>query len=267
MEFILDFQGFKIEKNEFVIKELSIISTDGQFYELHLFQPPCEFDELSENVKKQIVWLEKHYHGLYWASGLKEYSELKDIIKGMNISGKVYVKGVEKQKFISETLADLPSATTVINLEDLGCPKLSVLRKELQPTFLKSCSFNHNSNNCAFVNCHAILQWWKQEQFAKCKLELVDLAIKECYSKGYINLASYLIPFLPKHFILNYSEDIDLIYEKLPKHLQTDEELQQNRRCNEHYYWKGVSSGFQDWDGPNPKKKHCYYCKSTIVDA
>ena len=83
MEFILDFQGFKNPHNEYIIKELALISTDGQIYELHLFQPPCDFNQLPAHLQKQVVWLEKQYHGLYWGSGFREYNELKDIFLGV----------------------------------------------------------------------------------------------------------------------------------------------------------------------------------------
>ena len=55
MEFILDFQGFKNEKNDYIVKELAIMSTDARIYELHLFLPPYNLRQLSKNMKNKYT--------------------------------------------------------------------------------------------------------------------------------------------------------------------------------------------------------------------
>lgn len=253
MEFILDFQGFKNQNNDFIIKELAIISTDEHIYELQLFEPPCEFNTLPEDIQTQVMWLEKCHHGLFWGSGSKEYNKLKDVFKGIDIKGKVYVKGTEKQKFIAELLSDFE--VQVINLEDLGCPKISVLRQQNQLSALKPCVFNHSSVNCAYINVHVLLYWYKLEKQIDDRLEIVNTAIKECYSKGYRNLESELVKYLPKDFIINYSEDIELIYDKLHVNLKNDFDILKNMRCTTHFNLQNDS-----FDGPCPKRKNCYFC-------
>lgn len=161
MSYILDFQGFKNVTNDFIVKELAIVSTDGQFYELQLFQPPCDFSELPQRLQKQVVWLEKQYHGLYWGSGYKNYNCLKDIFKGITIDGNMYVKGADKQKFVSNLLSDFN--VNVINFEDLGCPNLQTLKQQTNLFAMKPCSFNHNPKHCAYVNVQILLEWWKSE--------------------------------------------------------------------------------------------------------
>lgn len=79
----MDFQGFKDANNEFIIQELTVVSTDEQVYELHLFRPPHAFHQLSENLKTQVRWLEKYFHGLIWKSGLKDFGQLNDVLKGV----------------------------------------------------------------------------------------------------------------------------------------------------------------------------------------
>lgn len=46
IEFILDFQGFININNEFMVKESAFVSFDGSVYEMQLFQPPCQFQQL-----------------------------------------------------------------------------------------------------------------------------------------------------------------------------------------------------------------------------
>lgn len=77
MEFKLYFQGFKNVKKEFIVKDLTVVSIDGNLYELQLFQPPCQFQQLPTHLQKQVIWLEKQWHGLYWSSGFRSYKDLK----------------------------------------------------------------------------------------------------------------------------------------------------------------------------------------------
>lgn len=254
MEFIMDIQGFKGEHGNFIVKELAIVSTDGQLYELQLFQPPCDFNKLSESVQKQVVFLEKHFHGLYWNSGYRPYTELVNIIKNLNLSGVVYVKGSEKKLAVSDLLSNY--LVNVVNIEELGCPNLAVLKRQLQPLSLKPCAFNHISPNCAYLNVNAILQWFRIEQITKDRINMVNLAMKECKRRGYSNLQIELVRFLPIEFILSHTEDVELIFDKLPKHLQSDLEILSNLRCSEHYN----SGGNDVWDGPAPKRKNCSLC-------
>lgn len=259
MEFVLDFQGFKDKNNEFIVKELSLISMDGHVYELQLFQPPCDFIQLTENVKKQVVWLEKHFHGLYWGSGFKHYSELKDVFKNVNIQGTVFVKGSEKQKFVVALLSEFK--VNVVDIGNLGCPSLQVLQKQSMP---KQCLFNHNSKNCAYRNVYAMMEWLKKEKYTTERLEKVNLAIKECFANGYRKISSDSVKHLPRDFILNYHEDVDLIFDKLPQNLQNDEEVSGCKRCNKHFqFCKSADSDC--WDGKNPKRKNCYFCQSESL--
>jgi hypothetical protein len=255
MSYILDFQGFKNVQNEFIVKELAIVSTDGQFYELQLFQPPCDFNELPQHLQKQVVWLEKQYHGLYWGSGCKNYNSLKDVFRGIVIDGNVYVKGRDKKKFIENLLVDFQ--VNVINLEDLGCPNLNILKKQTNLKVMKPCCFNHSPKHCAYVNVHVLLDWWKAEQEFQKRIEKVNLAIDHCFQKNFKFINEELICNLPKSFIVNYIDDIDEIYEKLPEKLKNDEDIQMCLKCTDHFFC--LSNNF------NPKRKDCYFCINKKV--
>lgn len=254
MSYILDFQGFKNVNNDFIVKELAIVSTDGQFYELQLFQPPCDFSELPQHLQKQVVWLEKQYHGLYWSSGYKNYNRLKDVFKCITIDGEMYVKGRDKQKFISNLLSDFK--INVVNLEDLGCPSVNMLKQQTNISSIKPCCFNHNPKHCAYVNVHILLDWWKTEQEFKKKIENIDSAIEECYKDNYDNMSKELVQSLPKSFILHYVENIESMYEKLPEFLKKDSDILNNMKCNDHFFC--LSKNF------NPKKKDCFFCKQKM---
>ena len=259
MEFILDFQGFKNKDNEFIIKELAIISTDCQVYELQLFLPPCSLHDLPKTVRKQVHWVERHSHGLYWSSGFKGYSQIKDIFKNIDIRGNVYVKGLEKTNFIAQLLSEFE--VRIINLEDLGCPKLSLLKERVHLGSFKPCSFSHSPTNCAYINVHVLLQWWNIEKQATIDTSKnIDLAIKEWVEKGY-TMQDEFVKFLPKQFIINYVTALDFIYHKLPPQLQSDPNIIENLRCQEHYQF---ANECDEIDGPVIKRKYCYFCKQKI---
>lgn len=97
MEFKLYFQGFKNVKSEFIVKDLTVVSIDGNLYELQLFQPPCQFQQLpthlqktSNLVGKTVAWslLEFRFQIL---QGFKEV--LNSLFKKSNIT--IYLKGKE----------------------------------------------------------------------------------------------------------------------------------------------------------------------------
>lgn len=186
MEYVLDFQGTKDENNKFIVKELALISTDGQAYELQLIQPHYDFNQPPESVGNKVIWLENHY-GLRWGPGIRYYSDLKDVLQNMNIYGTVLVKGIEKHKFATELMSECN--VNVVNIEDWGCPSLKQLKIQ---SVLRPCTFNHNSKTCAYLNVCKVLEWLKIEKIAAEKMEKLKLAIMECFTKNYNGLQSDL---------------------------------------------------------------------------
>lgn len=259
MEFILDFQGFQNDQ-EYIIKELAIISTDGKIYELHLFLPPYSIHQLPQYVRKQVHWIEKHLHGLYWSSGFKEYSQVKDIFKQVDIRGNVYVKGAQKQVFISQLLLDFD--VKVINLEDLGCPKLSVLKQQTQINLFKPCNFSHSLHNCAYINVHILLNWWNTEKkFTSNLMENIDAAIREWNERGSL-MQDEMVKYLPKQFIIDNVRHLECIYDKLPLNLKADPDIIDNLRCQQHYQF---DVEVHEIDGPFIKRKYCYFCRNGLT--
>ena len=159
--------------------------------------------------------------------------------------------------FISQLLSDFD--VKVINLEDLGCPRLSILKQQTHIESFKPCNFNHSSHNCAYINIHILLQWWNMQKHVVADItKNIDLAIKEWSERGHM-MQEELIRYLPKQFILNYLFSLDYFYDKLPTHLQSDPDIVKNLRCNEHYQFAA------DGDEIPIKKKHCYFCINEMT--
>lgn len=107
MKYVVDIQGFKVTANEFVFKEVAIApleedSTPSVF----LFKPPYPWSQLVEKNKSENRWLEDNFHGLSWSSGEVPYGELSNTLHAILDGAEVYVKGLEKTKWLQRFLPD-----------------------------------------------------------------------------------------------------------------------------------------------------------------
>ena len=70
MEYVVDLPGFQRPINEFVIKELAIISLNYDVPPIvFLFGPPIPWSDLPAKYKSVNLWLERNYHHLPWSAG------------------------------------------------------------------------------------------------------------------------------------------------------------------------------------------------------
>ena len=70
----IDFEGFRISNQPFVIKKLSVRAFN--FHDTILLKPPYTSSVLPCKTQKVYAWLTKNLHGLTWESGVHEYSFL-----------------------------------------------------------------------------------------------------------------------------------------------------------------------------------------------
>jgi len=74
-----------------------------------------------------------------------------------------------------------------------------------------------------------------------------------------LDLSAEQLQFVPKALLLqNFGHYVQLLWDKLPEHIKVDSEVQQYRRCMQHYN--------QPWqqthiDGPAPMIKDCSECQ------
>lgn len=96
---VLDVQGFKIENNKFIPKELA--AYDGTRISHYIFKQPFNLRFLSPDLYKQAVWLMKNHHCLPWNQGYTPVHKFADIVKNLTEKvDNVYVKGKEKCQYI-----------------------------------------------------------------------------------------------------------------------------------------------------------------------
>ena len=107
MEYVIDVQGFKINFNEFVYKEVVIIPLEEDALpSVFLFQPPYHWDQLLPKNKSENRWLERNFHGILWRAGDLPHEEVGNTIRAIVGDSKVYVKGLEKSKWLRKILPD-----------------------------------------------------------------------------------------------------------------------------------------------------------------
>lgn len=99
-----------------------------------------------------MKWIERNL-GYRWSEGHIDYHEFRRIIKPYLEHKQVFVKGLEKTRWIKELCANC----VVRDVEDVGCPNLLVLSKKYNPI---SC-VNHFmiNKNCALKNVLCIRNW------------------------------------------------------------------------------------------------------------
>lgn len=150
---ILDIQCVLNSDNKYMIKELSIVDVDTWASQHYIFKL-CNV--ITQNLKSRNVnkWLENNYHGLSLNYGDIEYKELDRILNSFKFE-LIYVKGLQKQAIIKEIIPQID----VINLEDLGCPRLDQLCIE---DGLPCCVFHKYSNTkqCSFHKVFALKKWF-----------------------------------------------------------------------------------------------------------
>jgi hypothetical protein len=111
------------EEDDFIVKELAIVNTDLEGSQTWIFKPPFPFHQLSSGPRYTNEYLSKNTFGLEWNEGDVAYDDLKKVlIKYTNHSEIIYTYGKRRQKFLQKILEK-----TVINLEDINCPKFNEL--------------------------------------------------------------------------------------------------------------------------------------------
>ncbi|KMQ83780.1 hypothetical protein RF55_19109, partial [Lasius niger] len=116
----VDLQGFIIGRN-FIVKEVAILR-DGFVLSHYIFGSPVPWHVLTKSEKSQASWLIGHHHGLQWEDGNVPYSMATRLITKAVMGSTedevfVYVKGREKQEWLTDTLGD--DARNYINIETL----------------------------------------------------------------------------------------------------------------------------------------------------
>jgi len=148
---ILDIHCILGVDSNYLIKEMSVVDTETWSTQHWIFKQPNIQDAKSQRTNK---WLERNYHQIAATYGDVEAEEIERILNSLNFQY-IYIKGLQKQQIIQEYIPHI----TVINIEDLGCPRLDQLCTEEN---LPCCIFHMNLNpkHCTFYKIFALRKWF-----------------------------------------------------------------------------------------------------------
>jgi len=102
MEYVLDMQGFLQSGNDFVIKELAIVSLkDDSDPKVFMFQEPFPWKRLSSKHRRINHSLEFHNHGLPWSSGKVPYTLVVNVLREyLSDAQIIYMRGKFKKSWL-----------------------------------------------------------------------------------------------------------------------------------------------------------------------
>ena len=160
---VLDVEGFKLKSLGFIIKELSLCSSNN---DTMFFKPPLKFADLPAHDRQSVIWLTSNLHGLDWDQGDIPYCGLKTICLSFSFQfnrESIFAKGIEKCELLSKLLQK-----TVYNLEDLNFLRISEIISEEQ---VPSCHLHSNfrstndklSNRCLERKARKFSQWTQSD--------------------------------------------------------------------------------------------------------
>jgi hypothetical protein len=166
---VIDFEGYKLPKRQFIVKEFAYINTATNESMCYFFKSPS-IHKLKESELKVVNWLTKHIHKINRYFGTIDFKQFQDIINYLADKDDTIflIKGQEKSDFISNF-----TQRQVINIESLCCPPFQFL-----PYPKQICGHTqHNSNqHCALKKAKAFAVWFENERTCEEKFQSLDIS-------------------------------------------------------------------------------------------
>ena len=159
---IIEFQAFRGNKDEFIVKELVIFDMSTHLPYYFLFKCPYPYSLCNTKSSKCNNWLTKHCHKLDWNEGYVEYEELDKIMfhfcKQFN---SIFTTGSEKAKWISRY--------TSFNVFDVKLNKLNKDLKFQPPLCIAARNNDHAHQNCSLSKVYKMTFQFPSYTFYKKK--------------------------------------------------------------------------------------------------
>lgn len=148
----VDVQGFKDRSNNFIVKEMSLATTE--YTQTFLVKPPYAFSKLNCEERRQVTWIEKHRH-ILWSEGFIDYQEFHRMAKTLLLNKFILVKGNEKVNWVKK----LTNECNIVDIGERGCPKLeSLYEKFCKDKYFYNCA--HHVDYCALKNVLCMKKWY-----------------------------------------------------------------------------------------------------------
>ena len=142
-----------------VVKELAVCTSS--FTRCVSFLPPSFWENLTKKEKMDNLYLTNKLHNIQWGSGNLPYTSLPIVVEIFTLPGiQYYAKGEQKCQLLSELFQ-----RDVRNLEDIGCPAISMLANGDINHAGKCQSYPHGHRNtlhCAQKKATTYYKWLTQ---------------------------------------------------------------------------------------------------------
>lgn len=151
---VIEFQAFRGNKDEYVIKELVILDLLTYIVYPFIFKPPHPFKKLNSKAKITNKWLVKNFHNITWNEGFTDYSDLDDVMYHFGTEfNRIYTKGLEKRNWIQNY--------TTANVVDLK------IDKDFPSCYNNICLASknkaHRQGQCALKNVYRLALFLNKE--------------------------------------------------------------------------------------------------------
>ncbi|XP_024893686.1 matrix metalloproteinase-2-like [Temnothorax curvispinosus] len=137
----VDLQGFTVS-DRFVAKEMAVLRSETRVLPHHVFRAPMSWNLLTSSEKARASWLIANHHGLRWEDGDTDYRQAKTIIRRAvcdnleelwereeTLSARIYVKGLEKKRWLQEILGDVDATIVTVDAEYEDVDRLESSRR------------------------------------------------------------------------------------------------------------------------------------------
>jgi len=112
-----DFEGYRIGTDEFIVKEIAILSSDGLQCYNYLVKNPLKYPCFPQN---ETTLFQFNRHRLSWNFGDYSFNEaIDDIWRKVKVDN-VYVKGLEKKQFLEQHLFSVLELHFMPSFKDLN---------------------------------------------------------------------------------------------------------------------------------------------------
>lgn len=156
MNIVIDIQGLRDVYNQFIPKEVAVLSIQSEYFNHWIAKPPHGYDELPPNVQNQNMWLSENIHGIKWYEGDTSLSSMKQNLKRIASQAKrIFTRGSEKASYLIQL-----TGCFVINLEEEDeVPSFHYLPRS-DAHCMYHCVLNNKSTyKCALNNATRIKAW------------------------------------------------------------------------------------------------------------
>lgn len=170
---IVDIQGFKDNKNRFIVKEFYLETKNLKFHDI-IKSPVGRLESiLNKKRRNEVKWLTQHYHGIKWDDGYITLKELRNTISFHLNNVKIYVKGEEKLVWIKQIMNNYN--LMCFNLEKFDC-NINLCDHKIQKDYWPckkhihvTNTNNNNSVQCAITNVKVLKKWFQENNVNKIK--------------------------------------------------------------------------------------------------